>query len=132
MGTIGNGNGGASVPSAQPPASSGSALTEGEVSSAGLSATTLEGLAPTLSLDNSIGAGVSAWLNNKRITGLWAINQTRNSWINVNGVGWKKLANNSDSAIASLTMLSAHAYEKAAVVNYREESDAMVHEIYVW
>jgi hypothetical protein len=89
-------------------------------------------MAPTLSLESGAGAGISAWLNDKRITGLWTINETRNSWINVSGIGWKKLANNSDSAIASLTMLSAHAYEKAAVVNYREESDSMVHEIYVW
>jgi len=29
-------------------------------------------------------------------------------------------------------MLSAHALEKGSVVNYREESDGMIHEIYVW
>ena len=57
------------------------------------------------------GAGVTAWLNDKRITGLWSINQNRNSWVYVNGIGWKKLANNSDSAIVALSMLSAHARE---------------------
>jgi hypothetical protein len=71
-------------------------------------------------------------LSNKKINGLWSINQNRNSWIGVSGIGWKKLANNSDSAIVALTMLSAHALEKGSVVNYREESDGMIHEIYVW
>jgi hypothetical protein len=29
-------------------------------------------------------------------------------------------------------MLAAHAREKASVVNYREESDGMIREMYVW
>jgi hypothetical protein len=78
------------------------------------------------------GVAVTAWQNNKRITGLWSINQVRNSWVAVDGVGWKKLANTSDSALVALTILGAHAREKASVVNYRDESDGMIHEIYVW
>jgi len=88
--------------------------------------------APALPLQEGESVGVTAWLNNKKINGLWSINQNRNSWIGVSGIGWKKLANNSDSAIVALTMLSAHALEKGSVVNYREESDGMIHEIYVW
>jgi len=75
-------------------------------------------------------ADITAWHNNKRITRLWSINQNRNSWVGVSGIGWKKLANNSDSAIVALTMLSAHAREKGSVVNYR--SDGMIHQMYVW
>lgn len=75
-------------------------------------------------------ADITAWQNNKRITRLWSINQNRNSWVGVSGIGWKKLANNSDSAIVALTMLSAHAREKGSVVNYR--SDGMIHQMYVW
>jgi len=88
--------------------------------------------APALPLQEGESVGIAAWLNNKKINGLWSINQNRNSWIGVSGIGWKKLANNSDSAIVALTMLSAHALEKGSVVNYREESDGMIHEIYVW
>ena len=88
--------------------------------------------APALPLQEGESVGVTAWLSNKKINGLWSINQNRNTWIGVSGVGWKKLANNSDSAIVALTMLSAHALEKGSVVNYREESDGMIHEIYVW
>ena len=71
------------------------------------------------------------WQQNKRIVALWTINQNRNAWIGTDGT-WKKLANNSDSAIVALMLLSSHAREKGSVVNYREESDAMVHELYVW
>jgi len=90
------------------------------------------GAAPSILPAEAISAGVTAWLNNKKFTGLWSINQVRNSWVYVDGVGWKKLANNSDSAIVALTVLGSHAREKASVVNYREESDGMIHEMYVW
>jgi hypothetical protein len=88
--------------------------------------------APSLPVIAGVAAGVSAWLNNKRIVSLWSINQNRNSWVGVDGIGWKKLVNNSDSAIVALTMLSSHACEKGSPVNYREESDGMIYEMYVW
>ncbi|MDM7995191.1 MAG: hypothetical protein QUT30_05825 [Acidobacteriota bacterium] len=88
--------------------------------------------APSLPLSTGISADVGAWQQNKRINGLWGINQNRNSWMGVTGIGWKKLANNSDSAIVALTMLAAHAREKNSTVNYREESDGMIYEMYVY
>lgn len=88
--------------------------------------------APVLPLTESGVSGVAAWLNNKKLNGLWSINQDHNSWIGVQGIGWKKLSDSSDSGIVALTMLSAHAFEKGSVVNYREESDGKVHEMYVW
>jgi hypothetical protein len=131
---IGSGSGEASSPSATPPA--GALI----VSGAGA-----EGAAPPMVGGNGgdsapsvlptsagVSAGITAWQNNKRVTGLWSINQNRNSWVFIDGVGWRKLANNSDSAIVSLTMLGSHAREKNSVVNYREEADGMVYEMYVW
>jgi hypothetical protein len=89
--------------------------------------------APTVQpLGEGVSAGIGAWNNSKKVTGLWSINQNRNSWAFVDGVGWKKLANNSDSAIVALSMLAAHAREKNSTVNYRDEADGMVHEMYVW
>jgi hypothetical protein len=81
----------------------------------------------------AIGAvGASVWVNNKKINALWAINENRNSWVGVAGVGWVKLANNSDSAIVAFTMLGANAKQTQGNVNYRQESDNMLHEMYVW
>ena len=89
--------------------------------------------APTAPLPGAVGAGgVTAWVNSQTFNALWSINQTRNAYVGVTGVGWKKLANNSDSAIMALSLLSAHAREKNATVNYREEADGMIHEMYVW
>jgi len=77
-------------------------------------------------------AGITAWQADKRVGALWGINQVRNSWVFVTGVGWRKLVNNSDSAIVALTMLSAHAKQLNSRVDYREEADGMVYEIYAW
>ena len=78
------------------------------------------------------GIGASVWVNNKKINALWTISENRNSWVGVAGVGWVKLANNSDSAIVALTMLGASARQTQGVVNYRQEADNMIHEMYVW
>jgi hypothetical protein len=76
--------------------------------------------------------GASVWVNNKRINALWTISENRNSWVGEAGVGWVKLANNSDSAIVALTMLGANARHTQGIVNYRQEADNMLHEMYVW
>ena len=31
-----------------------------------------------------------AWQNNKKFTALWSINENRNAWVYVEGIGWKK------------------------------------------
>ncbi len=122
------GSGSVSMPSETPPRSGG-------LASLGGLAPTMAGMgdaAPSLPAAESLGADITAWLNNKKINALWTINQNRNSWVSIEGIGWKKLANNSDSAIVALTMLGAHAREKGSIVNYREEADGMIHEMYVW
>ncbi len=91
--------------------------------------------APTLAPPSELagaGGGVTAWQSDKRINALWSISENRNSWVSVVGVGWKKLANNSDSAIVALTLLGAHAKQMQTAVNYRDEADGMIHEMYVW
>jgi hypothetical protein len=77
------------------------------------------------------GFGASLWYNNKKITALWAINQNRNSWINLSDVGWKRIANNSDSAVIALSILGSNALQTNHIVNVREE-DGLVKEMYVW
>ena len=76
--------------------------------------------------------GIATWLNNKRVARLWGINQNRNSWVYVTGVGWKRLANNSDTAVVALTTLAASAKFTQTNYNYREEADHMIYETYVW
>jgi hypothetical protein len=88
---------------------------------------------PASALAAGAGAvGATVWVNNQKINALWAINENRNSWVSVAGKGWIKLANNSDSAIVALTMLGANAKLTQGMVNYRQESDNLIHEMYVW
>ena len=78
------------------------------------------------------GAGVAAWNNGKKITALWSINQNRNSWVHIDGVGWRRLANNSTAPSWQCRSSEPTLGEKATTVNYRDEADGMIHEIYVW
>jgi len=80
----------------------------------------------------SASASATVWQYGKKINALWSINENRNSWVGVTGVGWVKLANNNDTAIVALTMLGADAKLTQGTVNYRQESDGMIHEMYVW
>jgi hypothetical protein len=122
-----NEGGATSMPSALPPANLAGMEVSMMISGNPLStAVSTEGTAPSLPIDG-VEAGVSAWQSNQRINALFSTTHNRNSWVGVAGIGWKKLANNSDSAIVALTMLGAHAREKESPVNYREESDGMIH-----
>ncbi len=106
--------------------------TTGNSASATISAPTAEPPATAGADASAGGVGASVWVNNKKINALWSINENRNSWVGVAGVGWVKLANNSDSAIVALTMLGANAKLTQGTVNYRTEADNMLHEMYVW
>jgi hypothetical protein len=79
--------------------------------------------------EDSFGAG--AWNNNKRVTGLFSANETRNSWMSVPGTGWVKLANNIDSASEALTVFASAAKVKNSPVNYLLDG-GKVTQIYVW
>ena len=93
------------------------------------------GTAPTESPPTAVGEereGFGAvWHNNKKITGLWTSNQNRNSWFYVEGVGWKKIADNSDTAVVALTILASHALQTGVNVNALEDA-GKVTQIYAW
>lgn len=88
--------------------------------------------APSLPTIAGAAAGVAAWQSNKKVDGLWTINQDGNSWMAVAGVGWKKLAHANETSVTALTVLAAHARATNANISYREEADGKIHEIYVW
>jgi hypothetical protein len=94
----------------------------------------IRGAAPTLVPPQSVSvsASATAWANDARVNALWSIAENRNAWVGVADVGWRKLANNSDTAIVALTMLAAHARETQSSYAYREEADGMIHECYIW
>ena len=80
----------------------------------------------------AVSASATTWNNSAHINAQWSMNQDKNSWLGITGIGWKKLSTASESGIVALTMLGSHAKEKNSLVYYREESDSMTHELYVW
>lgn len=87
---------------------------------------------PPAAVSATAEGAATAWFNNKKVNALWCINQNRNSYVSIAGVGWRKLANNSDTAVVALTMLAGAARLSQGPVNYRQEADNMIHEMYVW
>jgi hypothetical protein len=79
--------------------------------------------------DEGYGAGV--WYTNKKVVGVWTIAQTRNAWVNLSDLGWKKFYNGSDSSIVAFNILAGTALEKQTLVNVLIENDQIV-EMYAW
>src|SRR4051812_26798063 len=47
---------------------------------------------PSLPISGGVAVAVGAWQTSKKVDSLWTINQDRNSWVGIAGIGWKKLA----------------------------------------
>lgn len=132
----------AATPSHVPPPSLAGAKVADPISLQALSATDLQllkpgtGQAPAQAVSGvtaqAAAAAGTTWQSGKNIVNQWTINQDRNSWIGVAGIGWQKLSTASDSGCVALTALASNALITKASVNYRTESDGMVHEIYVF
>jgi len=76
------------------------------------------------------GIGLRMWNNNVRVNGLWSNSSERNAWVHFQGVGWRKITN--DSALAQYTMLSQLAVAKSAGRNVRALQDNnVIEQIYV-
>ena len=120
-------NGGSSMSDRKPTLIPPAAGSSTGISGAGASSPSL--MPPTKA---ATAGGLTAWNNDKRVSALWGMNENRNSWVFVPAVGWKKLANNSDSAVVALTILAAHAKQTQTAYTYRDEADGMIHEAYVW
>ena len=82
-------------------------------------------------VESEQAAGATTWHINKRVTHLWSINQNRNVYIALSGVGWRKLADNHDSCVVALNILAATAKLGNRVVRAREVNGKIV-EMYVW
>ena len=80
----------------------------------------------------SAGAVTGTWRSGVTVTALWSINEPRNAWMNVAGLGWRKLFNGRDGAFTALVALAGQARQTGRQFAFREEADGMVYEIYLW
>lgn len=92
-------------------------------------------MAPTLqppSATRGAITAIGAWQADKRITALWCNSSTRNAFMHVAGIGWKRLNPSNDSAWSALVLLADQARQTGCRIDYRDEADGLVHEIYLW
>jgi hypothetical protein len=89
-------------------------------------------LAPPAAAVLGADAVTGTWQNNVKVDALWVIEETRNAWMRVVGVGWKRLYNARDGAFAALVTLASQARQTGHAINMREEADGMIYEIYLW
>lgn len=87
---------------------------------------------PGTATDAALAEGIGAWKVGAKVGALFASNQNRNGWMWVVGTGWKKLGGTTDLAHTGLCQLARLARDTNASINYRDEADGLVHEIYVW
>ncbi len=109
------------APTAQPPATT-VPVTGGDAQAAPVAP---EVAAATVSATGTWQSGVT-------VDALWSINEIRNTWMRVVGIGWVKIYNGNDGAFTALTTLASQARQTGRPVTYRQEADGMVHEIYLW
>jgi hypothetical protein len=77
--------------------------------------------------------GVTAtWRTGVTVTALWSINEIRNAWAYLSGIGWRKIYNGRDGAFMSLVALASQARQTGRPITAREEADGMLYEIYLW
>jgi hypothetical protein len=77
-------------------------------------------------------AATATWRTNVTIDALWSVDETRNAFIHVVGLGWRKVFNGRDGAFQALVLLASQARQTGRPCNLREEADGMIYEIYLW
>jgi C1A family cysteine protease len=76
------------------------------------------------------GIQETGWLNNQTITGLWTIDQDRNAFAYVGGVGWRKIANDNDNIFLNLLIQVTTAKAANRPVNIYQ-SGGVIQQVYV-
>jgi hypothetical protein len=89
--------------------------------------------APTLQPGAAVSAdGIGLWQTNQHVDALYSTYAARFSWMHVASGPWRRFSPVSDSGVAALALLAAHARDRGRPVNFREEADQLIHEMYVW
>lgn len=88
--------------------------------------------APPMVGTSSGEAATATWRSNVTIDALWSIDETRNAFVHVVDLGWKKIFNGRDGAFQALVTLASQARQTNRPCNLREEADGMIYEIYLW
>jgi C1A family cysteine protease len=83
------------------------------------------------SMDEVLGIAETGWIKNTRIIGLWTINQTRNAWVYVKDLGWRKISPDNDNIFFDMLAQLAAAKAGNRPVSIRQVN-AVIKEVYVF
>ena len=88
---------------------------------------------PSISLEqikSLLNIDIQAEQTNRKVIGLWAINQDRNAWVYIENLGWRRISPDND--VIFYNMLAQLISAKAAnrPVNFQEENN-VIKQVYV-
>jgi len=73
----------------------------------------------------------TGWQSNRRVTGLWTINEDRNAWAYFESLGWRKVSPDNDNIFFDMLTQLIAAKAAARPVNFYEEQ-SVIKQIYVF
>lgn len=73
----------------------------------------------------------TGWQTNRRVIGLWTINQDRNAWVYFEGLGWRKISPDNDNICFDMLAQLIAAKAAARPVNFYEEN-GVIKQVYVF
>ncbi len=80
---------------------------------------------------DAVHSVANVWAKDKRIDGLWTINEDRNAWAHVTGLGWKKVNRDNDNIFFDMLAQLVAAKAGNRRVDLRLEND-LIKELYVF
>lgn len=76
------------------------------------------------------GIANTGWQNNRRVIGLWAVNQNRNAWVYIQNLGWRKISPDNDNIFFDMLAQLIAAKAASRPVNFYEVN-SVIKQIYV-
>jgi C1A family cysteine protease len=73
----------------------------------------------------------TGWQSNRRVTGLWTIDQDRNAWAYFDGLGWRKISPDNDNIFFDMLAQLSAAKAAARPVNFYEQQ-SVIKQVYVF
>jgi Zn-dependent metalloprotease len=73
----------------------------------------------------TVGIEVSGWAQNTHVIGLWAINEDRNAWAYMDGIGWRKVSPDNDDIFCDMLSQLVAAKAKGGSVSFFEEQSVI-------
>ncbi|MFT3943043.1 MAG: hypothetical protein QM705_04365 [Ancrocorticia sp.] len=86
---------------------------------------------PSEAVDES-ELSAKATISGKAITALYSDAFNRNFWLHVNGVGWKKVSQATDSGATSIALIGALAKAMNRAPTMNDDASGIVQDIVVW